>query len=541
MTFLLLLFLLHTIPMEAQHVYEHVQHQEIYEFLDEMANMGIITLNSVVKPYTREMITLKLREVHRDRSGLNRRQTETLDAYLSAFGITKEADYSNFSLRRGDYFYEDPHFVLQVRPVMGVSVISELKGGAQPQVIRYHRHNGAEAWASVRRNWGIYGSLRDNYINRNSVRPAHLVKEAGGVYKEGSNGSVEFSEMRGGILYGNRWVTAGLVKDHVEWGEHYFGANIFTPYTPSIAQIKLQIKPAEWFEFNYFHAWLNSGLIDSARSYTFTNAYGTRPRYVYREKYLAANMFTFRPWKHTHFSLGNAIIYADMSTHPGYMLPIAFFKSVDHTLNATSNRAGQNAQMFLSFSTRKIKNTHLYATLFIDEIATTNMFNPDEHSNFFSLKTGCRISNFPVDNLHITAEYIRTNPLVYQHFTPSTTYESNGFNLGHHLRDNAEQTYLSLIYQPFSRLRSEVSFNYARKGSDYNSLGGRRRGLPFMEEEKWRRSELSVEAGYRLLYNTWATIRYQYCQTGGEDAPLYHPENMLGEKHLVSVRMFMGL
>ena len=506
-----------------------------------MANMGMISLVGVVKPYTREMITTKLREIHRDRSMLNVRQADLLDLYMRGFGMIKEPDYSNFSLRRGDYFFEDPNFTFQIRPVMGISVLTDVSDVNNPDLVRYHRHNGAEGWASIGRNWGLYGSLRDNFASRNLVEPGFITRETGGAYKEGSDGSVEFSEMRGGILYGNRWMTAGLVKDHLEWGEHYYGANIFTPYAPSIAQLKLQIKPTHWLEFNFFHAWLNSDMIDSARTYTYTNAYGTRPRHVYREKYMAANMFTFILSKHTHFSMGNAIIYGDMAPHPGYFLPIAFFKSIDHTLNATSNRAGQNAQMFFSFSTRRVKNTHLYATLFVDEIATTNMFNPDEHSNFISLKTGFRISNFPVDNLHLTGEYIRTNPLVYQHFTPSTTYESNSYNLGHYLRDNAEQTYVSLIYQPCARFRSEMSFNYARKGPDYNSLGGRRRGLPFISEEQWRRSEFSVSAGYQLIYNAWAIVQYQYTNTSGADAHLYHPEALLGEKHLLTTSLFFGL
>jgi hypothetical protein len=526
--------------LQSQVVYEHVSHRGIYEYLDEMANMGIISLNSLIRPYTRSYITDKLREVHSDRTLLNQRQSAQLDFYLTSFGLNREPDHRNFSLRRGDYFFEDPDFRIQVRPVMGINALSDVTAPSSPDLVRYHRHNGAEAWASIRKNWGIYGSLRDNYVNRNYMKPSHLVRETGGAYKE-STGSVEYSEMRGGIVYGNQWLRLGLVKDHVEWGEHYFGANIFSPQTPSFAQVKLNIQPVEWFEFNYFHAWLTSGIIDSARSYTFTNAYGTRPRYVYREKYLAANMFTFKPWNHTHFSLGNSIIYADMSPHPGYLIPIVFFKSVDHTLNAISNRAGQNSQMFFSVSTRRIANTHLYATLFLDEIATTNIFKPDEHSNLFSIKSGFRLSNFPIDNLHFTFEYLRTNPLVYQHFTPSTTFESNDYNLGHYLRDNAEQTYVSVIYQPFSRFRSEVSYNYARKGPDYDALGGRRRGRPYMSEEQWRRSEFSLTAGYQLIYNAWTHLTYQYTRTGGADAHLYHPAALLGEKHLLSLQMYIGL
>jgi hypothetical protein len=535
---LVLLWPFFQFPAQAQYVYEHVNHREIYLFLDEMANIGMIDLTSVVKPYTRETIQSHLREVQKQRSELNNRQRKMLDFYGAEFGIIREADHRNFDLKRGDFRYEDPDFNARLRPILGARIVAELH---TPELVQYQRHNGAEAWASIRKNWGVYASLRDNFVSKYPVLPDHLTTETGGAYKEGSSSAVEFSEMRAGIVYGNRWFTAGLIKDHPEWGEHYFGANIFAPKTPSFAHVILQLRPVKWLEFTYFHAWLNSGLIDSAKSYTYTNAYGTRPRHVYREKFLAANMFVLKPWKRTYLFFGNSIVYADMGFHPAYLIPVSFFKSSDHTLNATSNRAGQNAQMFFGVSSRKLRNTHFFATLFVDEIAISNIFNPDEHSNFISLKTGFNLSNFPMENLHITGEYTRTNPLVYQHFTPSTTYATNDFNLGHYLRDNAEQTCLALTWEPMARWRGQLSYSYSRKGPDYNSMGGRRRGLPFMAEEQWRRSELMASAGFQVLYNAWAIITYRYTQTSGADALSYHPESLVGSKHLLEARMHIGL
>lgn len=530
--------LISSMPLQSQHVYEHVSHRDIYLFLDEMANMGVIELVTVVKPFTRETIQGCLREIHKRRSDLNSRQRAMLDFYGAEFGVIQEADHRNFDLKRGDFRYHDPDFSAQLRPVLGVAVVATPESSG---LMQYHRHNGAEARASIRRNWGVYASLRDNYVSSYPVLPGHLTTETGGAYKEDGSSAVEFSEMRAGIVYGNRWLTAGLIKDHPEWGEHYFGANIFSPKTPSFAHLILQARPVKWLEFTYFHAWLNSGLIDSARSYTYTNAYGTRPRHVYRDKFLAANMFVIKPWKRTSLFFGNSIIYADMGLHPAYLIPVSFFKSSDHTINATSNRAGQNAQMFLGVSSRRIPNTHLFATIFIDEIAISNILDPDEHSNFISLKTGFHLSNFPLENLHITGEYTRTNPLVYQHFTPSTTYATNEYNLGHYLRDNAEQTCMAVTWEPISRWRGQLAYSYARKGPDYNSLGGRRRGLPFMSTEQWRQSELKMTVGFQVIYNAWALFSYRYLQISGADALLYHPEPWLGTRHLLEVKMHMGL
>lgn len=520
-------------------MYEHVSHQGIYEFLDEMANLRFIGLNGVVKPYTREFIASQLSELTGFTDSLTLRQADMLWFYYQSFVDNPPLQKPSFRLRNADFAYNDQRFNMRIRPVLGANFLGNLSG--DPALLRYMRHNGADAWASVDNRWGFYASLRDHYASENLVTPAYLTDEPGGRYKPGKNNSVEYSEMRGGVTYGNGMMTFGLVKDHIEWGNHYHGPNIFSSHAPSFVQLKFNLKPVRWFEFNYLHGWLNSGVIDSSRTYSYTNAYGTNTRYVYREKYLAANMFTFIPWTGTNISFGNSIVYADIGLHPAYLTPLSFFKSIDHTLNSTTNAAGQNSQMFLDLSTRFIPHTHLFATLFIDEFASTVMFDPEEHSNCISLKSGFRISNFPIPDMQLTAEYTRSNPLAYQHFVPTTTFESNGFNLGHYLRDNAEESYLALSWEPFCRFRTSASFSYARKGPDYNSLGGRRRGLAFISEERWHRSEFSLSADYQILYNAYFRIAYRYRRSGGPDAPLYEPLLLDGEKHLMQFGLNLGL
>ena len=87
-----------------------------------------------------------------------------------------------------------------------------------------------------------------------------------------------------------------------------------------------------------------------ARSYYDSDT----PREVYRPKYIAANMFTFTPWKRLNISVGNSIVYSDMNVHPAYLIPVLFYKSVDHTLNQGIDN--QNSQMFFDVSSRQIKH-----------------------------------------------------------------------------------------------------------------------------------------------------------------------------------------
>ena len=245
----------------------------------------------------------------------------------------------------------------------------------------------------------MYASLRDNTESEILSAPEFFTQRGGGGnFKNNESGGVDFEEMRGGIVYSWNWGSFGLVKDHVNWGTNYNGANIFNDRPPSITQLKLQMKPAKWFEFNYFHGWLVSMVVDSASSYYYNVGNTTYYRSTYRPKYMAANMFTVTPWKKLNVSFGNSIVYSDMNVYPGYLIPIMFFKAIDHTVNA--NIDNQNSQMFFDISSMQINKLHLYTTLYIDELKTSRMFDSETH-NFWSWKVGFKESNVLINNLSV--------------------------------------------------------------------------------------------------------------------------------------------
>jgi len=270
-----------------------------------------------------------------------------------------------------------------------------------------------------------------------------------------------------------------------------------------------------------------SEVIDSASSLTFTNAYGTDRRDMMFDKYLAANLFTFKPFEKFYVSAGNSVIYSANGAKLQYLIPVMFYKSVDHTYNATDKsgrNVGQNSQMFFDISSRNIKKVHLSATLFIDELSTTRFFN-DTVWNFWSIKTSLRIADL-IPNTFITAEYTKTMPLTYKHHIPTTTFESNGYNLGHYLMDNAKEVYLALQVKPVKTLSLKFAWMLAQKGKDYDELGGSRLGNPFIDEVTWENQSLSVHASYQIVNDGYVFINYLYSNITGEldkfTPPMYH-------------------
>jgi len=551
---ILLLFI--CLITDAQDIPISFRNESIYDFLDELANSGYISINSAVKPFTSKTILESLIRAESKKDQLTPRQQKELDFYLRQYRfIGSEGRNSYTDTKKGNLItdppslnlgflpyglhYKDSIFTFSIRPIWG---IREYVAGSN-QIM--HTWGGAEAWGSIG-HLSIYANLRDNYQTEILAKPTYFTQSEGGNYKVGVQGREggDFSEMRGGVVYGWKWGSFGLVKDQVQWGTNYHGSSIFSGRTPSFAMVKLYIKPVEWFELNYYHGWLVSEVVDSSRSFTLsTGDYRT----VFRDKYIAANILTFLPFKRVALSVGNSIIYSDTKVQPAYLIPIMFYKSIDHTLN--HDVENQNSQMFFDFSIRRIKNLHLYGTIFIDEFSVTRVNDPNK-LNFVSQKYGSRISNWPVRNTAITIEYTKTNPVVYKHRVPTTTFETNTFNLGHYLRDNSDEIYGAVEVKPFRGflLRGEVT--YARHGNEYAyTTGSDADELPFMKDVTWENTTLSIVARWEFIHDSWLFLNVAQSDIKGYDVDgqtaqyyldLYTPPSFQGKNMIITAGLNFG-
>ncbi len=514
--------------VKAQTNYLHISYTEIYDFVDELANEHIIDINSSIKPYSRQQVYYWLTEAQ-GTEGLSKRQNKQIEFYLREFQmesvkdtinpygtskyniVKKWTNQSAVQLDQLGFIYKDKNFMFNVKPIWGIDYRTNNSGAVR------HFWGGLEAHANMGKHWGMYASLRDNSITEIMAFPNYFTQEAGGNYKIGEGGRPggDYSEMRGGITYTWNWGDVGLIKDHLQVGDNYHGANILSGRSPSYAMIKLHLNPVKWFDFNYHHGWLVSEDVDSNASYWSTA--GTYKE-VFRPKYIASNMFTFIPWRGISLGLGNSIIYTDVGgVHAAYLIPFMFFKSIDHTLN--HGVENQNSQMFANLSIRRIKHLHLYGSVFIDEFKKERI-SVDTLHNFVSYKVGARLSNWPLKNVSLTFEYTRTNPMTYKHTVSGLTYASNKFNLGHYLIDNSEEFYIALRIKPISRLYIKAEYFYAMHGDDYdynNNSGYSSVSIPVLKNKTWDNTTLGFYATYELLNRVYIRMYYTISNIQGYD------------------------
>jgi hypothetical protein len=476
----------------------------------------------VAKPYARTLITEKLLIAQLHKNRLNKRQQEELVFFLNEFALEQNKlpathltlarnKQLTFAIIQPAFNYLDTAFRARITPILGMDITVNRNG----TLIK--RWYGADFQTMIGKHLSVYGSLRDISVDGPILaRPTYLNDYPGYEYKESDSGG-DFSDSRGGVKYSWNWGSVGFAKDNVEWGDNYHGSNILSGRAPSFPMLTLHLKPAKWFEMQYFHGWLVSNEIDSTRYYVDNKG---AKFYRMANKFIAANMFTFIPIRNLNLSIGNSIIYAEENVLPVYFIPIAFYKSIDHTLNKGLGLENQNSQVFMNISSRNIKHLHLFTSIYADEISWSRFLPSSKERNPVSVKVGANLSNFPIDNLSITGEYTNTNIINYKHSIPVITWASNGYNLGSYLGDNSQEIYLALRYKPIRGLDMSLSYMDAKHGNEY--IYDRKEisniiSQPALGEITWSNKTIGFNAQYEVINNAYALINVAYSDIRGYD------------------------
>jgi hypothetical protein len=600
--YFLLIFFIGSLMSYSQVVYEDINNKGIYEFLDELANLKVIELNSVIKPYSRQYIAYQLKGVldrlneleNMDKSDslskldhrilkLNKRQRRELAFYWQDYQIDVRCAKSDggYAMGEGKSEMEDKmkrgkgnsgtqisdpesdcpiqydhklNFLFKKKPEFAVPL--------NPLAFQYKDQLFA---LSVRPVGGIFylvnenGSMYQRYWGASAFM--YIGKNFGGYASLRDNYATEllvqpeyFSLATGGVYKlneggrkGGDWSEMrGGITASWKWGSIGLYKDFIT-WGNNYHGANIISDHAPSFPFVQLHIkpvkWFEFRYIHAwlaSKVMDSTRSYWVDQTYriVYHNKYLAANMVTVTPWKRLNISFGNSIVYSG-DINPAFLIPFMFFKSVDHS-SYFNNNAGSNAQMFFDISSRQIRHLHLYVTLFIDELKMSRILKDDQH-NFTSWKLGFQLSDLPVRNLSFTGEYTMTQPGTYQHYISTTTYTSNHYNMGNYLRDNSQEIYGAIDWRPLRGLLVHVSYLLAEHGDDvvYGDVSGSDIvKLPFMENKTWQNNQFELMARYQLSSGIY--IWMQYLNTNRKGDLKFSPEIMHGKTNTFLAGLNIG-
>ena len=564
---LVLLLMVCVMHSMAQHIPVALTQTKLYDYLDELITDGVIHVQTAIRPYTRDQVAKMLTEAQEADSLMNMRQKKELAYYLNEFALERETmvnnyvqytDHATYNLSVADpqfsYMTKDKMFKMRLRPILGMNVTGNKKGAI------LQRWYGAELQMDVAKHVSLWGSLRDyswsgNWLSESvypadderrtgarihygasQVQPA-LLPISGVQYKEASYGG-DFSDSKGGISLYAWWGSISLQRENIRWGDAYHASNIISGRAPAAPMVSLQLTPCKWFQLDYFHAWLVSNVVDSTYFYLENTTVGTVLDKEYRpmNKFMAANMFTFTPIKHLSFSLGNSIIYSEKTIQAAYLIPIAFYKSLDHLLTKGVATQNQNSQLFGSLSIRPVEHLHLYGSMYVDEFKVSRMKRSNKEYNPISYLVGFNWSGWPIKGLSLKGEMVRTHIACYSHSIDALTWESNSFNMGHYMGDNAQSIYGELAYRPMRGMLVKLSYRNDMKYNSYsylrvhrdennkkvNETAGISNTLAQEPFDKciYRNDEVRLDGFYEVHPNMFLTISVGYNNASG-----YNNEN----------------
>lgn len=463
-TLLLLLYVGFT--AKAQVVYENPKHQ-IYEFLSRQAQKGNIDFDDLIQPVSRKQIAMHLVSLQDSVHKLSRIERKELEFYQKEFSEfnAQLPDSTTFlkkdpagrlrflSVKKGD-------FLLRGDPSLFFGTTRSGDGTA------YKNGAGIQFWGHGSKNISFQAYFQD-FTERgkgfDSVRS--FTSEPGIVRTESTNRKIlNYSDFRGNITYSWSNGAFSIGQDQLLYGYGESGRMILSDKSPAYPFIRLDYKPLKWLSFNYTHAFLQSNVIDSTRTYSKGNDVYGNNREAYVPKYMASHSLTFYPIKGLSLSMGESMIYSD-KLEAGYLFPGMFFKVYDQYASRYKITTGSNAQFFFQASSRNhLKNTHLYATLFIDEIRMSEAFNSEKSRNQLGFNFGASVTDPGIPYLTIGAEYSRINPFVYNNLIPAQTYTNQNYTLGDWMGANADRLMGYVKYTPIPKLKTTLTVQNTRKG-----------------------------------------------------------------------------
>lgn len=484
--------------VKAQNIPVPLNYTRIYDYIDELLTDGVIVHQTAVRPYSREQVAHMLVEAQSRDSLLNKRQRKELEFYLNVFALERDTIMNNYvqytdhqtynlSLANPQFSFitKNKQFKMSIEPILGMDIYGSKKGA----IIK--RWWGADLKMDIAHHVSIWGSLRDVSYNgaiglRDSyypdayakidgaklTKPQFLNTQSGVQYKEANYGG-DFSDSKGGISLYAWFGSVSLQRENIQWGDAYHASNILSGRNPAVPMLSIQLTPCKWFQFDYFHAWLVSNVLDSTRYYIENNTSGgTTKMYRPHNKFMAANMFTFIPVKYLTFSFGNSIVYAENNVQAAYFIPFAFYKSLDHLLTKGVSSENQNSQAFATLTIRPVDHLKLYASFYLDEFKFDRLKKSNPQRNPVSYLVGFDWSGWPLKGLSLKGEFMRSYIACYTHSIDVLTWKSNSYEMGHYMGDNAQSVFVEASYRPIRGMVIKLSYTNDTKYNVYEYLRG---------------------------------------------------------------------
>lgn len=512
-----ILGLLCVFVLSQSQVVESLDVGGVYDLLDELVSVHATDANPAISPYTRRFIAARLVDALHADSLLTPRLKKEVAFYLNDYALeldtlphnlvqyTHDSDLA-ISLAQPSLQYSNakvvnnPHkrFTMLMRPVLGGIVTNNSDG-----FLTEHRW-GAEMQMDICSHLSIWTKLYAKSVVYHEQRAGYISP----VY--------DWSQSTGGISLYAWFGSIGIQKEVIKWGNAQCSSIIISGNAPSVPMLTIKLTPVRWLEFNYFHAWLTPDAID-------TTFFVTTDVYAPKHKYMAANMLTIMPIRYLELSIGNSIIYAEDNIQAAYLIPIAFYKSLDHLLTKGTGTQNQNSQAFFTISTRNLKHLYVYGTFYLDEFKGSRLKKSVPETNPIAFQVGLSVRNWPLDGIRLRGEFMRSYIGTYVNQVNTLWYTSGSQMIGNPLGNNSQNIYAEIGFRPIRGLDIQLSYTNATRFNQYHCYyKDNMISQKSFKERVWRNQKAELRLQYEVFNNCYMSFALRYNNAQGF-APISEP------------------
>lgn len=298
----------------------------------------------------------------------------------------------------------------------------------------------------------------------------------------------------------NLAVSAG--RGRHKWGPGYFGGLLLNSYAPPFDYARFDANFSR-VNFTFLHGFLES--IAPADT-LYTNPDG-RPRTINAQKFLSAQRIEVSPRNNLLVAFSQAVVYGDRGLQLGYLTPLNFLYSVQH-----SNDDKDNLLLSFDGKWRPTRGLKFYGELLLDDVLVSDLFQGTGNSkNAYTVGVHGIVPKPIWEKFDARIEYTKIRPFVYSHFFEVNTYSHWTSPLGYTREPNSEfinlrlgasfyPLYLSLGYERQNHGANTETENVG--GSIYETnYEGNNENFPFLAGQFEHTDKINFSARYEVLPN----------------------------------------
>ena len=449
------------IPVDLNH--------SIYQFISRMENRNIIQLNTSSYPYSRNKIAKILLQIEKNQNNLSETEIELFKEYIVDFRLEMQGSHHE-NLRIHDNGLLAPVFTNNGITRIAKNILSRENEFEASHLFTYEKddffiwgdggfrfenqwkNNNSRMLMSDR--YLVQGGLNKNiffhvkffrYMRKNNPDFNDLTQEELGNWSMSQpKGDITFDNVYSSVAYNKNNITIGLYHQPLVWGTSAQNSLILSGTGA----------PFSYLGFDYEYKGINFSFIHGSLLNDSTNVRNADFEIRNQEKYIVGHRIDIPLFNGTtRIGLSEMVIYGNRNVEPGYLMPVNFYWSIEHSL---MNR--DNSLLALDFQTNIIQNFKFYGSLLLDELRFSELFGKwwaNKHGFQFGTKYSNELFSIP---MNWSGEITLLRPWTYSHKFFINNYTNNGISLGFPYSGNSQ--FAEFENESWLNRRTKISMKY---------------------------------------------------------------------------------